>query len=117
MAITGIVYYCPELRLYRYKTTNSADREADVDYKFDADELEDSLVALLSREPNEDKNAQAKFLANMTGLARVNPHKIVSFDIENDKIDVLDADVYWKKHDAEREALVAAEEAPAHKAK
>ena len=117
MAITGIVYYCPELRLYRYKTSNPSDRDSEVDYKFDADELEDSLVALLAREPNEEKNAEVKFLANMTGLARVNPHKVVAFDIENDKIDVLEAGAYWKKHDVEREELVAAEEAAAQKVK
>jgi hypothetical protein len=101
MAVKGFVYYCPELRLYRYKVEGASESES-ADYKFDADELEDTLVALLVDDKDQTKAAQAKFLANMTGLARVNPHKIVQFDTGSDKIDVLEPAAFWKKHDEER---------------
>lgn len=100
-SVRGTVYYCPDLRLYRYETESSKDNEQ-VDYKFTADELEDALVAILAgNDPH--KKAEANFLANMTGLARVNPHKVVSFDTGADKIEVLDAEGYWKKHDLLRD--------------
>lgn len=102
--IKGIVYFCSELRLYRYKyRPYEAGKDGeDVDYKFDADELEDMLVALLSSN-DEARVAEAKFVANMTGLARVNPHKIVEFDTGDDKIAVKDVGPFWEVHDKERE--------------
>jgi len=105
MSVKGMVYYCPELRLYRYKADDSKNSENAIDSKFDADELEDAIVAqLVAAEKAGLKNDhQAKFLANMTGLARVNPHKIVTFDDESDKIKILDPVEYWKQHDKARE--------------
>ena len=110
MAVTGMVYFCPELRLYRYQISDSQNRDNDVDYKFDADELEDALVAILSRPEDEKEGShqEAKVMADMTGLARVNPHKIVRLDIEKNKIEIAEPADFWKKHDAEREALEAA---------
>ena len=105
MAVTGMVYYCPELRLYRYKIDDSAHPENAIDSKFDSDELEDAVVAQIAaaqRAGNDDR--QARFLANMTGMARVNAHKIVTFNVDEDKAVVLEPGDYWKKHDAERDA-------------
>ena len=111
MAVTGMVYFCPELRLYHYQISDSGDRDNDVDYKFNADELEDALVAMLSRADDDEKKEgsqrEAKFMADMTGLARVNPHKIVMLDIDKNKIEIVEPVDYWKKHDAEREAIEA----------
>jgi|SRR5579863_2141176 hypothetical protein len=105
MAVTGMVYFCPELRLYRYKMDDDAHPEMGIDSKFDADELEDAIVAQIAaakRAGGDDR--QARFLANMTGMARVNPHKIVTFDVESDKAKVVEPKDYWTKHDAERDA-------------
>jgi hypothetical protein len=105
MAVTGMVYFCPELRLYRYKMDDSVHPEASIDSKFDADELEDAIVAQLAaakRAGGDDR--QAHFLANMTGMARLNPHKIVAFNVEDDKAKIIEPSEYWKKHDAERDA-------------
>ena len=69
------------------------------------DELEDAIVAPIAaaqRDGGDDR--QARFLANMTGMARVNAHKIVTFNVEEDKAVVLEPRDYWKKHDAERDA-------------
>lgn len=98
----GFVYYCPELRLYRYALEGEGVEK--VDYKFDADDLEDSIVDLLNTTgPDvEQKKAQANFMMNMTGLARINPHKIVRFDGESDKVEVVDPGPHWKEHDAKR---------------
>lgn len=112
MAVTGFVYFCPELRLYRY-TCKDGVPDNDVDYKFDADELEDAIVTQLTREDGND--GEARFLAHMTGLARVNPHKLVKFDTGTNKIDVVEPADYWKGHDAERDAAEKAEEAAMEK--
>ena len=104
MAVTGMVYFCPELRLYRYKLDDSVHPENAIDSKFDADELEDTMVAQLAaakRAGSDD--TQARFLANMTGMARINPHKIVTFDVDGDKAKILEPAEYWKRHDAERD--------------
>lgn len=106
MAVKGMVYFCPELRLYRYKVDDSEHPENAIDSKFDADELEDAVVAQVAaakRSGGDDRHA--RFLANMTGMARVNPHKIVTFDFEEDKAKILEPAEYWKTHDAEREAM------------
>jgi hypothetical protein len=105
MAVTGMVYYCPALRLYRYKLDDSVHPENSIDSKFDADELEDVMVAQIAaakRAGGDD--SQSRFIASMTGMARINPHKIVTFDVENDKANVVEPADYWKKHDAERDA-------------
>jgi hypothetical protein len=105
MSVTGMVYFCPELRLYRYKVDDSAHPENAIDSKFDSDELEDAIVAQIAtakRTGGDDR--QAMFLANMTGMARLNAHKIVAFDVEKDKAEIIDPAKYWKKHDAERDA-------------
>jgi hypothetical protein len=105
MAVTGMVYYCPELRLYRYKIDDSAHPENAIDSKFDADELEDALVAqIAAAQRSGGDDSQARFLANMTGMARVSAHKIVTFNVEDDKAVVVEPSEYWKKHDAERDA-------------
>jgi hypothetical protein len=115
----GIVYYCPELRLYRYKyktydkAAGEAVEEAEiVDYKFDADELEDTLTAVLAS-GDEAKEANANFVANITGLARVNPHKIVEFDTgegDEGKIEIKDPVEFWRANDEERRKREEAEE-------
>ncbi len=38
----------------------------------------------------------------MTGLARVNPHKVVAFDTGDDKIDIKDPGPFWEAHDKQR---------------
>lgn len=107
MAIKGKVYYCPELRLYRTQVTSDAAKD-DVAY-FDGDELEDLLVAQLAS--SEGDETQARFLAQITGLARVNPHKIVAFSTvegkQELKIEIIEAPDYWKKHDEARDAAEA----------
>lgn len=111
MAVTGMVYFCPDLRLYRYKVDDSAHPENAIDSKFDADELEDAVVAQLAeanRLGGDDR--MARFLSNMTGMARVNPHKIVTFNVEDDKAKIVEPADYWKRHDAERDARDARDE-------
>ena len=111
----GIVYFCPELRLYRYayktyeKVGGVTDEENigdEADFKFDGDELEDMVDALVST-GDDLKEAEAKFVAHITGLARLHPHKIVKFDTGIDKIDVEEPDKFWEAHDKERERLEA----------
>jgi len=114
----GIVYFCPDLRLYRYKF-RAYDREGggeklgdEADYKFDDDELEDMLVALVAS-GDKDKEAQANFVANITGLARLNPHKIVEFDTGDNKIEIKEPGPFWQAHDKERAEKEAADDAAA----
>ena len=89
--IKGFVCYCPELRLYWHKTTDLDHPENNVDYKFDDDDLEKAITAHLS----EGDDMKAKFMAYITGLGRVNPHKVVTFDTEGDKIDIVDPSEFW----------------------
>jgi hypothetical protein len=104
MAVTGMVYFCPDLRLYRYKLDDSEHPENAIDSKFDADELEDAMVAQLAAAKLKGADdSQSRFLASMTGMARINPHKVVTFDVENDKAKVVEPAEFWKKHDAERD--------------
>lgn len=105
MAVTGMVYFCPELRLYRYKLDDSLHPENALDSKFDADELEDAIVAQIAAAQRSGGDiGQARFLANMTGMARLNAHKVVTFNVDDDKAVVHEPADYWKKHDAERDA-------------
>jgi hypothetical protein len=97
MALTGFVCYCPELRLYWYKVSNEEKPDQDADYKFSDDELENAIAAHLAQ----DNTKEAKFMAELTGLARVNPHKFVEFDQERDEVKTVEPVDFWKKHDAE----------------
>lgn len=104
MAVSGFVYYCPDLQIYRYyiKDTSLPPNECEQDMKFTDSELEDTLAAQLATE--EEKNvSHAKFVSHMTGLGRVNPHKVVEFDTETDNIVVTEPAEFWKKQDAIRE--------------
>lgn len=111
----GFIYFCPELRLYRYKCrTYDGDVLGDeTDYKFDSDELEDTLVALLASD-DPAKVAEAKFVAHMTGCGRRYPHKIVMFDTgepnEDQQIKVTEPGMFWAAHDKEKAAREKAEE-------
>lgn len=111
----GLIYFCPELRLYRYKTRNYEGDALgeETDYKFDSDELEDMLVALLASE-DPAKVAEAKFVVYMTGLARRDPHKIVIFDTgepnQDAQIKVTEPGPFWAVHDKEKAAREKAEE-------
>lgn len=96
MALSGFVCYCPELRLYWYKVSNNEKPDQDADYKFNDEELENAIATHLAN----DNETEAKFMAELTGLARVNPHKVVEIDQGKDKIDVVDSDDFWKKQDA-----------------
>jgi len=89
--IKGFVCYCPELRLYWYKVTDEANPKNDVDYKFDDLELENAITAHLAAGSEE----QAKFMSRVTGLGRVNPHKVITFDTETDKLDVVEPSEFW----------------------
>lgn len=108
--VKGFVYFCPDLRLYRYKITDftKPEDQRETDLKFDEDDLEISIATYLA---NDDK-ANADFMAHMSGLARVNPHKIVSFDVEADDITIIETADFWKKHDAEVAAEYAAPAKP-----
>jgi len=114
----GIVYFCPELRLYRYKCRSYEKTDAEEtlgdesDLKFDADELEDVLVAQLAT-GDERSEAEANFVSYLTGLGRKFPHKIVKFDTgvgPDGKIDVLEPEPFWNEHDKERVQKEAEEE-------
>jgi hypothetical protein len=118
--LRGVVYYCPDLRLYRYqyevfeRVEGKELKKVDdgVDYKFDGDELEDTLVAVLASSHDEKAEAEANFTSHVTGLARVNPHKIVEFqaaDGEDWKINIRDGKQFWEAHDKEREEKEKAE--------
>jgi hypothetical protein len=96
MALNGFVCYCPELRLYWYKVSNNEKPDQDADYKFNDEELENAIATHLAN----DQTTEAKFMAELTGLARVNPHKIVQIDQGNDKIEVIDSEAFWKTQDA-----------------
>ena len=116
----GIVYFCPELRLYRYRY-NAYEQESGkkeelgelVDYKFDTDELEELVVALLAT-GDTGREAEANFVANITGLARTNPHKIVRFDTGSDKIEIVEPGPFWDAHDQEKAEKEKAEAAAGH---
>lgn len=107
MAVMGFVCYCPELRLYQYKLTDTTkpEGERDTDYKFDENDLEISIATHLAA----DNKKEAKFLADFTGLARVNPHKYVMIDKSKSTDEVanfklVDPADYWKEQDAIKDA-------------
>lgn len=93
----GTVYYCSDLKLYRFTREAGEDGEA-IDYKFD----EDELVATLGTHMANGATQEAEFVSWVTGLGRINPHKIVEF--EDGKIVVRDPKEYWAEKQAEEEA-------------
>ncbi len=93
MATTGFVIYCPEFCLYRYSAKDPANPAADVDYKFDLKELEDAIVSYLAA----DQKVQAETMTNMTGLARLHPHKVVRFDIATKSVTVVEPSEHFKE--------------------
>jgi hypothetical protein len=97
MSLRGFICYCPELRLYRYKVTDDSkpELERDTDYKFDEDELEDAITTHLV---NENKT-EAEFMTQLTGLARVSPHKIIYIDQNKEEIRAVDPAEFFKEHD------------------
>ena len=99
MAMRGFVCYCPDLRLYWYKVENPESPDQEADYKFSDDELEDAIATHLANEQQQE----AEFMAHLTGLARTNEHKIVTFDQATDEISVKESAEFWKKHDSARE--------------
>lgn len=99
MPLLGFVCYCPELRLYWYKATNEDVPEQDADYKFGEDELEDAIASHLAQ----DRQSEAEFMSQLTGLARVNPHMFVEIDQARDKLALTTPKDFWTKHDAERD--------------
>lgn len=103
MSVSGFVYYCPDLQFYRYhiKDSNLPPNENEEDMKFTEAELEDSIAAQLVEE-NEESVAHARFVAGMTGLGRVNPHKVVVFDTDNDNITILEPKEFWEQQEEAR---------------
>lgn len=104
---SGFVCHCPELRLYRYVVrddTKSNSSEGEVDYKFDEDDLENTIASHLAS--GDEMNA--KVMAAVTSLARLHPHKFVEFNEAGmDKIEVREPSDFWKEHDAKRDAELA----------
>jgi hypothetical protein len=84
--LKGFVCFCPDLNLYWYKVTNEDSPQEDVDYKFDDLELENAISTHIAS----GNEVAAKFMADSTGLGRVNPHKYVTFDTENDSLEVVE---------------------------
>jgi hypothetical protein len=66
------ISFCPHLGLYHYTRADG------VDYLFDTKKLEEAIDAYLKS----GDTKQADFMATLTGVARLHPHKIVSFDEE-----------------------------------
>jgi hypothetical protein len=99
MPLLGFVCYCPDLRLYWYKATNEDVPEQEADYKFSDAELEDAIASHLAQ----DRQGEAEFMAQLTGMARLNPHMFVEIDQASDKLKVTAPKDFWAKHDAVRE--------------
>jgi hypothetical protein len=80
MAMTGYICFCPDLKLYHYHLTDDSKvgPDAEADYKFTEDELEDVVAAHLVQK----NEKEAEFVAKITGLARHYPHKMVEFSSE-----------------------------------
>lgn len=66
------ISFCPHLGLYHYTRADG------VDYLFDTKKLEEAIDGYLKG----GDAKQADFMATLTGVARLHPHKIVSFDEE-----------------------------------
>ena len=101
MSKYGFVYFCPDLRLYRYVVND--DSTSSIDYKFDEDELENTIASYLASE----EKLKADVMASVTGLARLHPHKIVKFDEQSEKFEIVEAKDFWKEHDQKRESEIA----------
>jgi hypothetical protein len=93
----GTVYYCPELRLYRFTMKGETTDENDVDYKFD----EDELIIAIATHMESGEQGQADFMSKVTGLGRVNPHKVIMFTDASDQIQIVEPADYWKKVEKE----------------
>lgn len=105
MAISGLIRYCPELRLYSYsvKDHDVPDGQGDSELKFDDDELENVIASHLGN----GRKSEAEFMTYVTGLARINPHKFIQIKYGKDDFvieAVLEPAVHWQRHDAERDA-------------
>lgn len=98
MGVHQIVYHCPELHLYRYIVVDSDNPDNDQDYKFDEEEL---VMAIATHQESRDalQQAQADIMAKITGVARLNPHKICRIEgVEaGAKISVIEPADYFKK--------------------
>jgi len=96
MPVTGYVCYCDDLHLYHYHLVESEKPgpEGIVDYKFDDDELEDAIATHLAS----DNKADASFMAHVTGLARLNPHKFVVIDSSKDDFPLVEPKQHWADH-------------------
>ena len=90
--LRGCVCYCPDFGLYKYSVSDLKEPENSFEYKFDETELENSIASHLQ---NNDE-ANAKLMANVTGLARVNPHKYVIFDTADNSLSILTPEDYKK---------------------
>jgi hypothetical protein len=71
-SVATSISFCPHLGLYHYTRADG------VDYLFDTKKLEEAIDAYLKS----GDAKQADFMATLTGVARLHPHKIVSFDEE-----------------------------------
>ena len=110
MSIKGFVCFCPDLLMYRYKILDYSKEQGDAEHtiyhKFDENELLDS-VAFHLKEGNKEA---ADFMSKITGLGRVNPHKVITFDTSNEKIDIHEPAAFWEAEEVKAKAREAAEE-------
>jgi hypothetical protein len=72
LSVSTSISFCPHLGLYHYTRADG------VDYLFDTHKLEEAIDSYLKS----GDTKQADFMATLTGVARLHPHKIVSFDEE-----------------------------------
>lgn len=94
MSIKGFVCYCPDLRLYWYKVGDATKPENEHDdFKFDEDNLETSIATHLANE----NQAEAEFMATVTGFARLHPHKFVFLDSDKEGLKVQEPVEFWKE--------------------
>ncbi len=71
-SIATTISFCPQLGLYHYTRADG------VDYIFDTPKLEQAIDGYLKS----GDTRLADFMAALTSAARLNPHRIVSFDEE-----------------------------------
>lgn len=100
MSMIVTVFFCPDLRLYNYEARDTEDSNNNTELKFDSYGLEDALVAQIASGGEEE--VQARSLANITGLARINPHKIVRYEVSSNEVKVIEPEAHWKARDRER---------------
>ncbi len=94
MSKHGMVCYCPELRLYHYKIIDDdkpKHENTEAAY-FDEEALEDAIAQLMAL----DKTPNAEALAQMTGLGRLHPHKVIEFTDDDNPL-IIEASEYWKR--------------------